>query len=76
MGRGGQQACKGWRHGGGWRRNEARQHSGGWAAHGVRSFYSHRIDGPMGRGGIQMLCGDVCPDAPLKPGVRALGASL
>ena len=43
---------------------------------GARSFYSHRIGGPVGRGGIQMLCGDVCPDAPLKPGVRALGASL
>jgi len=43
---------------------------------GAYSFYSHRIGGPVGHGGIQMLCGDVCPDAPLKPGVRALGASL
>jgi len=24
---------------------------------GARSFYSHRIDGPVGRGGIQTLCG-------------------
>jgi hypothetical protein len=31
MGRGGQRVCRGWWHGGGWRRDEARRRSGGWA---------------------------------------------